>query len=97
MPHPMRRKLADQVLIQLIEADVDIGFGLVDEAREYRASGNIAFSSRALKDAQEVVADIEHRLEQLGDSASAPFLPLLEELRNEVKAARSGDVEGPAA
>jgi hypothetical protein len=80
----MRRKAADQVLIQLIEADVDIGFGLVDEARAYRASGQPDFSSRALHDAAEIVADIERRLEQLGDSEAGAFLPLVGELRNQI-------------
>ena len=86
VPHPMRRKAADQVLVQLIEADVDIGFGLVDEARAYRAGGQAEFSSRALKNAEEVVAEIEQRLQHLGDSEAAPFLPLVTELRNEIAA-----------
>lgn len=80
----MRRKAADQVLIQLIEADVDIGFGLVDEARTYRASGRPDFSLRALRDAAEIIADIERRLNQLGDSEAEPFLPLVGELRNQI-------------
>jgi len=35
----MRHNAAAQVLIQLVEANVESGFGLVDEARAYRASG----------------------------------------------------------
>ena len=80
----MRRKAADQVLIQLIEADVDIGFGLVDAARAYRYSGQPEFRSRALQDAAEVVADIERRLGRLTDREAGPFLPLLSELRSEI-------------
>ena len=87
MPQPMRRKVADQVMLQLIEAGVESGFGLVDEARAYRIQGNGAFSSRALKDAEEVVADIEHRLQKLGDGEAAAFLPLLAELRSQIAAA----------
>ena len=87
MPQPMRRKAADQVMLQLIEADVESGFGLVDEARAYRIRGNGAFSSRALKDAEEVVADIEQRLQKLGDGEAAAFLPLLAELRSQIAAA----------
>ena len=83
----MRRKAADQVMLQLIEADVESGFGLVDEARAYRIQGNGAFSSRALKDAEEVVADIEQRLQKLGDGEAAAFLPLLAELRSQIAAA----------
>jgi hypothetical protein len=82
----MRRKVADQVLIQLIEADVDIGFALLDEARAYRASGQPEVSSRALQEAADVLADIERRLKSLSESESEPFLPLVAELRNEIAA-----------
>jgi hypothetical protein len=87
MPQPMRRKIADQVRIQFIEADVDIGFGLVDEAKAYLVSGQPEFSSRALQNAAEVVADIECRLQQLGTYESGPFLPLVSELRKQIEAA----------
>jgi hypothetical protein len=86
-----RRKAVDQVLIQLIEADVDIGFGLVDEARAYRFSGQLDFCLRALQDAGEIVADIERRLAQQGESGSWPFLPLLAELRSQIAAASHDD------
>jgi hypothetical protein len=85
--YPLRRKAADQVLIQLIEADVDIGFGLVDEARAYHLSGRPEFCSRALQEATEIVVDIERRLQQIGDAESTPFLPLVAELRNEIASA----------
>ena len=84
MAHPSRRNVADQVSIQLIEADVDIGFALVDEAKAYRASGQPEFSARALQDAAEILADIDRRLQRLGDSECRPFLPLITELRNEI-------------
>ena len=84
----MRRKVADQVLIQLIEADVDIGFALLDEAKAYRLSGQSDFSSHALQQAKDIVVDIERRLQELGDSESVPFLPLVAELRNEIAAAK---------
>jgi hypothetical protein len=93
----MRRKVADQVLIQLIEADVDIGFGLVDEAKAYRATGQPDYGSRALRDADDIVVDIEHRLQQLGHSESEPFLPLVQELRTQINAARADDPGNPAA
>lgn len=88
MPRPARRKIALQVLIQLIEADVDIGFGLIDEAKACRLSGQTEFSLRALQEATEVVADIERRLQGLGDCESEPFLPLVAELRNEIAAVK---------
>ena len=87
MSQPMRRKVTDQVLVQFIEADVESGFGLVDEARVHRIQGNSEFSSRALEEAEAVVADIERRLAQMGDSDAAPFLPLVAELREQIAAA----------
>jgi len=89
VPRPIRRKVADQVLIQLIEADVDIGFALLDEAKAYRLSGQSDFSSHALQQAKDIVVDIERRLQELGDSESVPFLPLVAELRNEIAAVKS--------
>lgn len=84
MPHPMGRTLADRILIEFIEADVEIGFRLVDEAKAYHASGQPEFSSRTIQVAEDIVADIEHRLQRLGDSESWPFGPLVTELRNEI-------------
>ncbi len=82
----MGRNLADRILIELIEADVEIGFSLVDEAKDYRASGQPEFSSRILQVAEDTVADIERRLQRLGDSESGPFDSLVTELRNEIAA-----------
>ncbi len=87
MFQPARRKVSDQVLIQLIEADVESGFGLVDDAKAHRMRGNGQFSSRALQEAEAVVADIEQRLAQLGDAEAGAFLPLLAELREQIMAA----------
>lgn len=84
LPYPMRRTVSEQVMVQLIEADVDIGFGLVDQAKAYRLQGNTQFSSRALEEANAVVADIERRLERLGQDEGAPFRALVEELRTEI-------------
>ena len=36
---PLRCKLTYKILVQLIEADVEIGFALVDEAKAYRGWG----------------------------------------------------------
>jgi hypothetical protein len=82
----MGRKLAYKILVQLIAADVEMGFALVDEAKAYRASGQPEFSSRVLQVAEDTVADIERRLQQLGNPESGPFHPLVTELRNEIAA-----------
>lgn len=84
--HPITGKVADKILVGLIEADVEIGFGLVDEAKTYRDSAQLEFSSRALHDAEDILSDIERRLQRLGDSASEPFHLLVTELRNEIAA-----------
>ena len=85
----MRRTASEQVMVQLIEADVDIGFGLVDEAKAYRLQGNCEFSSRALEEAEAIVRDIEQRLERLGEDEGGPFRALVAELRNEIAAAKA--------
>lgn len=82
----MRRKAADQLVIQHIEADVESGFGLIDEARAYRASNRSEFSCRALQQASEIASEIERRVQQLGEPG-LPFLCLLLELRHEIAAA----------
>lgn len=81
----MGRTVADAMAIQLVEADVEIGFALVDQAKDYRASAQPEFM-RALQAAGAVVADIERRLQRLGDSESGPFHPLVTELRKEITA-----------
>ena len=99
MSHPMRRDVADKIAVQLIEADVEAGFALVDQARAYRAWGQPQFSSRVRQDAEEIVADIERRLKRLCDSESRPFQALVNELRNEIAVLeREPDpAAGPAA
>ncbi len=82
----MHRKAAEQVRIQLIEADVEIGFGLVDDAMAYRMNGRPELCSRALHDATDIVADIELRMQKLPAMDADSFLPLVAELRNEIAA-----------
>ena len=89
LSHPIGGELSDKVLIELIEADVDIGFGLVDDAKTYLVSGQSELIVRVLQDAAAVVSDIERRLQQMGDYESAAFHPLIAELRNEIAAVKS--------
>jgi hypothetical protein len=49
-----------------VEADVEIGFSLVDIAARERSGGRVAFGSRALEEAENVVVDIERRWLGLG-------------------------------
>src|SRR5690349_2407034 len=89
IPMPQqRRKVSEQVLVQLVEADVESGFGLVDDAKAHRVRGDGQFSARALQEAEAIVADIEQRLSQLGELEAGPFRPLVAELREQIAAAR---------
>jgi hypothetical protein len=88
MSQPYKRTIANHVLIELIEADVDTGFSLIDVAHGESCRGNLAFSAQALEQAEAMITDISHRLAQLGPEESAPFQPLIEELRREIESAR---------
>jgi len=88
MPQPEKRTRADRVLVDLVEADVDIGFSLVDVATTEFCRGNPASGERALREAEAIVTDIEQRLLRLDSSGSAPFRQLVTELRREIDAAR---------
>jgi len=86
LPHFLRRTVAEKVRIEFIEADVDIGFSLVDEAKACRAAGQPQFSSSALQQAAEILAKIELRIQQLGATEAAPFALLIAALRDEIAA-----------
>ena len=58
-------RASDRVRLELIEADVDMGFSSVDDARAENHEGNAEFAQAALEDADKVVMDIEDRLSKL--------------------------------
>lgn len=89
MPQSHRRNASQQVLIQLLEADVEMGFALVDVALKEFLRGNESHSLRALQEAEGVIQDIEQRLSRLRSEESDPFRPLVQELRREIDAARA--------
>jgi len=89
VPRPARRTVAEQVGIQLVEADIETGFALVDEAKGYFASDQKQAASLVLQEAAKILVDVEQRLLRLGDSE--PFQPLITELRDEIAAAERGD------
>jgi len=80
--------------IELVEADCEIGFGLVDIAEMESDSGERELAARALDDADRVILDIEQRLIRLAERNRTPFGPLVSELRRQIKRARS-HVPGP--
>lgn len=79
----------ERITVELIEADVEIAFGLVDDALEQLHDGNLSFAQHALADAGKVLTDIDSRLQQLDPERRIPFGPLLEELRNSIHRAQS--------
>jgi hypothetical protein len=89
MPDAQNHRAADRIRVELIEADVDMAFSLVDDAREEFHDGNVDFARAALEDANKVVLDIEERLAKLDAGHSAPFGPLVEELRRAIGAAEA--------
>jgi hypothetical protein len=89
MPNQHNHRASDRIRVELIEADVDMAFGLVDDAREEFHDGNVEFARAALDDAQKVLTDIEDRLGKIDAEHRAPFGPLVDELRKAVRAAQS--------
>lgn len=84
-PGPLRSRVA----VELVEADVEIGFNLVDMARREFESGRSTAATRVLQDADDVLIDIEQRLSRLDDGNRDCFGPLLAELRRELSVAKS--------
>ena len=82
-------RASDRVRVELIEADVDMAFGLVDDAREQFQAGNVEFARAALDDAERVLSDIKERLGKIDAANSAPFGSLVDELRKAIRAAQS--------
>jgi len=89
MPDAQNHRSSERVRLDLIEADVDMAFGLVDDARDEFREGNQIYAQRALEDARRALADIETRLRELGSDRSSPFGPPVEELRKFINEAEA--------
>jgi len=85
----MSHRLQEKVRLDLIEADVDMAFALVDDAREEFYEGDRLFAERALKDAKRVLHDIDIRLRLLEPERMLPFTPLIDELRKFINLAEA--------
>jgi hypothetical protein len=68
-----------RVRVELVEADFEIGFSLVD-----LADSRPSEASRVLADAEEVYADIQARLTGLPSTEGDSFKPLATELRRAI-------------
>ena len=84
MSHPVGAPLPDRVGVEFVEANVEIGFHLVDLAENEGKMGNLPVAFRILVDADAVYHDIELRLERSGPRERESFGPLVAELRREI-------------
>ncbi len=81
--------MPNRALRELIEADIEQVFSLVDMAEEQAVLRNFQSGTQILQAAEKVFADIEQRMRPLGSDDASPFLPLLAELRRAIENARS--------
>ena len=81
--------LRNRIEVEFVEADVEIGFNLVDLAGQEFQSGHSLTATRVLHDADAVLHDIDQRLSLLSSADRECFRPLIEELRRELDAAKS--------
>ena len=81
--------MPNRTLRELIEADIEQVFSLVDMAEEQAVLGNFQSGAQILQAAEKVFADIEQRISPLSSDDASPFLPLLAELRRAIENARS--------
>lgn len=77
-----------RVSVDLIEADVDIGFSLVDMADAERRIDDFTAASRALQEAENVYSDIKVRMTKLEPAQIVGLEQLVAELRRAIDSAR---------
>lgn len=88
MSHPVGSLLRNRIEVGFVEADVEIGFNLVDLAETESGRGNASLASRVLQDAEDVFHDIEQRLQRVAPGDRGSFGPLVGELRREIDLAK---------
>ena len=79
----------ERIRRELIEADFEIAFNLIDLSYAELGVGDSASALRALQDAEDVFHDIERRLTLIGDVKSRPFSSLVGELKRQKALAKS--------
>ncbi len=72
MSHPLGAQLLDRIQTELAEADVEIGFNLVDLAEEESRVGDVSAASQTLAAAEGVLKDLSQRLFHARLSARLP-------------------------
>lgn len=89
MSQPDHRRASDRILNELIEADIEIAFSLVDMAEDCFGASDFASAERAIHDADEVLVDIRSRLDAIGKEKGWLFDPLLGEVCRAIALAKS--------
>jgi hypothetical protein len=89
MSGPHRTPAAELVTRELIEADFEIAFNLIDLSQVELDRGDRPAATRVLQDAEDIFRDIERRLTLIGEGKSQPFHSLVEELRRQLDLAAS--------
>lgn len=84
-----RDRAAERIPKELIEADFEISFNLIDMARAEFAHGDRSSALRVLHDAEDVFLDIERRLNLIGFLDRQSFDPLVGELKRAIALAKS--------
>ncbi len=84
-----RIRVAERITRELIEADFEIVFNLIDLSQAELERGDRPAASSVLQDAEDVFRDIERRLTLIGDEKSQPFSSLIGELKRQKALAKS--------
>jgi hypothetical protein len=79
MPCPYGSTAGRRIPVELVEADFEIGFSLIDLAHSHPRN-----ASRILADAEAVYQDILARVRRLGAPESGSFQPLIGEFRRAI-------------
>jgi hypothetical protein len=84
-----REPASERISKELIEADFESAFSLVDMAHEFTEEGDLASTVRVLHDADDILLDIERRLQLIKSPDQHSFDPLMGELRRAIALAKS--------
>jgi hypothetical protein len=89
MSHSGQSSMRNRIEVEFVEADVEMGFNLVDMAEAECGRGNALLATRVIEDAEDIFADIQQRLQRLDTGNQNCFGPLVDELRRQIDVARS--------
>ena len=88
MSQARREHVSERIPKELIEADFEIAFTLIDMSLAEFDHGHHESASRALHDAGDVLTDIERRLKLIGTYDQQSFEPLVGELKRALSLAQ---------